>query len=215
MSANDSQVAAALVSIKAALDLQNQIDALRAPQMAAIQHAVDVLQVMDPGGTPKVTVYNQRDPVWANVHMGTAIGTIGAVGCLITSVASMLTDAGHPIKPDTLNAWLIQNGGYVDGNKFVFASIDKLGVTKYTTRIDCPATPAPMSQLDAEIAASNFVIIKVDNGYPPDYHWVRYLGGGKMADPWYGDIASIVPRYHGASAAVCIRAALLYKRVTA
>lgn len=162
-----------------------------------------------------VTVYSQRDLKWAAVRMGTSIGTIGSVGCLITSIASMLADAGKIYTPDTLNSWLIQNGGYVSGNLFVYASIDKLGATQFKTRIDCPKDPAPIGQLDAEIIASNFVLVKVNNGLPPDYHWVRYIGESKMIDPWYGDIATITPRYKGANAAECIRAAVIYKRVSA
>lgn len=188
----------------------NATESIKA-QLGGIRDEVHSSELEGPG----VTVYSQRDPKWAAVRMGTSIGTIGSVGCLITSIASMLTDAGKTYTPDTLNSWLVQNGGYVSGNLFVYASVDKLGMTQFKTRIDCPTTAAPISQLDAEIAASNFVLVKVNNGLPPDYHWVRYIGEGKMIDPWYGDIATITPRYKGANAAECIRAAVIYKRVSA
>lgn len=179
--------------------------------LADVQHFGQTLSGMDSYGG--VTIYNQRDPRWANVRMGSSVGAIGAVGCLITSVASMLSDAGKILTPDMLNTWLTQNGGFVSGNLFVYNSIDKLGAVKFSTRIDCPLTAAPMAQLDAEINGSNFVIVKVNNGLPPDYHWVRYLGKGEMVDPWYGDVTTITPRYKGANAAECIRAAIIYKRI--
>jgi hypothetical protein len=187
-------------------DLLNRISA----DVQALRVALD-----SPPVVASPAVYSQRDPKWASLPMGFTRNTIGAYGCLISSVASCLTDAGKVYTPETLNAWLTLNGGYTGGN-FIFNSIDKLNVLKYEYLIDCPSTPAPMTQLEQEISAGKFIVIKVD--FNPatltiEEHWGRYIGADKMIDPWYGDIATITPRYRGASSAQAILRAAVYRRV--
>jgi hypothetical protein len=43
-------------------------------------------------------------------------------------------------------------------------------------------------------------------------HWVRYLGQGKIVDPWFADIADLLPRYAEKNLAEAIWAAAYYKR---
>jgi hypothetical protein len=182
---------------------------------AQFQHAAAVWAGMGGNVMPQVTTFSQRDPAWAGIHLGTSSSTIGGYGCLITAVASMLSDAGKPYNPQTMNAWLILNGGYSNGNLFAFASVDKLGVVKYDYNIECATKPAPMTVIEAELKAGKFVIVKVDFNpatVATEEHWVRYLGDGQMFDPWAGDIAPIVPRYRGADAAQAILRCLVYKR---
>jgi hypothetical protein len=204
-----------LAKIKTALELQNQIDTLRAQQAAALQQAAMIIEVMNPGGgKPEVTRYNQRDPGWAGIQLGSSVATIGSHGCLITCAASLLTDAGKVYTPATLNAWLVLNGGYSGGNRFVFTAIDKLHAVKMDYQIECATVAAPVAQLDAEIKAGKWVIVKVDfnpGTVETEEHWVRYLGDGEMFDPWVGDIAPMVPRYRGKDAAEAILRAVIYK----
>ncbi len=54
-------------------------------------------------GSGAATVYNQRNPLWAAAKLGTSSSTIGGYGCLISCVASMLTDAGKVMNPLQLN----------------------------------------------------------------------------------------------------------------
>lgn len=190
----------------------NAAEAIKA-QLAGIRDEVhsDLLEGAD------VTVYSQRDLKWAGDKLGTSATTIGGYGCLMTDVASMLTDAGYKFTPQELNAWLIQNGGYTNGNLLVYAAIDKLGVVKFYNLIDCANIPAPVAQFDALVKQGDFVIVKVDfnpKTMQVEEHWVRYLGDGKMMDPWVGDIDSIVPRYKGKDAAQAILRAVIYKRVS-
>ena len=130
----------------------------------------------------------------------------------------MLTDAGVAMTPDALNTWLIANGGYADGNLFVFNSVDKLGVVKFDTIIECANVPAPVADLFERVKLGDFVIVKVD--FDPktkefEQHWVRYVGNGQMFDPWQGDIATITPRYRGKDAAQAILRAAIYRKVKA
>jgi hypothetical protein len=210
---NDETVKQLQVMSDVLIGYQNQIDAIRAKQLPLMQDMALLLAGMETP-RPAVTLFSQRDPAWSALHLGTSSSTIGGYGCLITCVASMLTDAGKPFTPALLNAWLIQNGGYSGGNLFVFAAIDKLGLVKYDYMIDCATKPAPMTQLGAEIKAGKYVIVKVDFNpatLATEEHWVRYLGDGQMFDPWQGDIAPIVPRYRGATEAQAILRCLIYK----
>ena len=64
--------------------------------------------------------------------MGTSSNTICSAGCLVSSVAMMLNTYGVKVNsstttPKTMNTWLKSNGGYVSGDLFVWASINKLG----------------------------------------------------------------------------------------
>jgi hypothetical protein len=165
---------------------------------------------------PAFTIYSQRDPKWAAQLMGYTRNTIGAYGCLISSVASCLTDAGKVYTPETLNAWLTLNNGYTGGN-FFFNSIDRLNAIKYEYMIECATKPAPMPQIEQEINAGKYIVIKVD--FNPatlvvDEHWVRYIGADKMIDPWYSDIITVTPRYRGANTAQAILRAAVYRRVS-
>jgi hypothetical protein len=198
------------------IGVQNQIDALRAQQLPLMQDMALILSGMEGEIKPTITVYSQRDPAWSMVKLGTSAVTIGSHGCLITCAASMLTDAGKLFTPALLNAWLILNGGYAGDNLFVFAAIDKLNAVKFEYMVECATKPAPMAQLEQEIAAGKFVIVKVDFNpatIATEEHWVRYLGDGQMFDPWQGDIAPIVPRYRGANAAQAILKCLVYRKV--
>jgi hypothetical protein len=181
-----------------------------------------VLANGDVQGEVGPTIYGQRQQPWAGDKLGTSQTTIGGFGCLMTNVASSLTDAGYPITPRELNIWLKANGGYVNtaggttnANLLVWSAINKLGVIglQYYLR-DCWDTAAPMDRINAAIQAKSFVIVQVDFEPDPDrdQHWVRYLGAGLMMDPWPGDIAPIT-RYRGKTVAECIRAVAIYTRV--
>ena len=82
-----------------------------------------------------------------------------------------------PYNPKTLNVWLKNNGGYASGNLFVWASINKLGLTFK----GFVANTAIKQNLDA----GNVVICNVHNGG----HWVlayKYSGDTiYVNDPGY------------------------------
>jgi hypothetical protein len=74
-------------------------------------------------------LYSQCDSRWGGHQLGTSSKTICQAGCLMSSASMALAGTGHSYNPDTLNNWLKANGGYVSGNLFVWASINKLGLT--------------------------------------------------------------------------------------
>ena len=138
-------------------------------------------------------MYKQCDSRWANDQLGTSSKTICQAGCLMSSAAMALSGTGHSYDPKTLNNWLKSNGGYVSGNLFVWASINKLGLTFK----GFVANSAIKSNLDA----GNVVICNVHNGG----HWVlahSYNGNNILVnDPGYSttsyDLTQIVNGNNG------------------
>lgn len=171
------------------------------------------------------TLYGQRNDPWAKKMLGGSKKyTIGQSGCLMTSYASIVTDAGCHMNPGEMNDWLLAHGGFardISGDlcNFVFAAGDALNVTKYEKMIACISTPAPMAEFDARVAAGDFVIVKIISRQSADpsqrlYHWLRYIGpDGLCMDPWVGDVAHVTPRWPGKNDAEAIIGALYYKRL--
>ena len=135
--------------------------------------------------------YSQRDTEWAEDSLGASKElTLGQAGCLVTSVASTLSDlTGRPIAPGELNQWLRENKGFVGGGLFVFTSVATLAAT-LVERIDCQMQPAPIDHLTEVFADGAGVVIQVDSrpGGDMDQHWVRLLSvdekDGQIMDPW-------------------------------
>jgi hypothetical protein len=163
------------------------------------------------------TVYAQRDQRWTAEKLGFSTSlTLGGYGCLVSSMASILTDAAADAQwtPAALNSWLRLNNGFSDSTNFIFAAVDKLGIVKFETLADYQ-NPAPVAQLDEYVKNGGYVLVKVD--FDPrtiavEQHYCRYLGDGKVMDPWHGDIASLVGRYRGKTTAEIIWRAAYYQR---
>jgi hypothetical protein len=129
-----------------------------------------------------VSQMSQLDPRWSGVRLGTSYQTIGQYGCLITAVASGLKDLGvtihgHPPDPALLNRWLARNDGYVSGNHFVFASVEKLGGVRMANYLTCYDQPAPMGKIARALANEKVVVVQVDfrPGGAVNQHWVRLV----------------------------------------
>ena len=180
-----------------------------------------ILAGITPGAIPLApTVYGQQKMPWANKLLGGSKYTILQSGCLMCSYASATTDAGKPMNPEQMNDWLMANKGYVkdiDGQpcNFVFAAGDALGVLKFDTLKAYPVgVEAPIDKMD-EYIKTGCIIVEV-HPKAQSQHWCRYLGQGKIMDPWYGDIAPLVPRYYNSTnPADAIYHAAYYKKTGA
>jgi len=123
-----------------------------------------------------IPALSQVDDRWRYEKLGTSTSTIGGYGCLITSVSMMLKYFGFDTDPSRLNKLLASNGGFYNGNLFVWGSLSKLfpGVT-FGYRYD----GAALDKIDAQLALKKPVIIHVD--FVPstpavDEHWVLVVG---------------------------------------
>ena len=119
---------------------------------------------------------SQNNPLWANDQLGISSSTIGGFGCVVTSAAMMLKYLGFDTDPGRLNTWLTNNSGYLNGNLFVWNSLNRLyPKVTFLYRYD----GAPLDKIDESLAKRIPVIVNVD--YLPstayiDQHWVIIVG---------------------------------------
>ena len=143
-------------------------------------------------------IYNQRDIRWAAHPLGTR-STIGANGCLMTCASMVCNYFGHASNPLALNNWLTANDGYLDGNLFLWAAIERLYPDmKFNGFVYNPTT----AQIKAAILAGTLPIMFVDfDDSTPliEMHWVLGIGvtgaGVLIADPWTGTIGKLSEMY--------------------
>ena len=74
--------------------------------------------------------WRQTDPQWSSIEMGGSGQNIGQIGCLVTSITIQLARSGveisiNPLNPGTFVEFLNNNGGFVSGGNFVWASPQK------------------------------------------------------------------------------------------
>lgn len=149
-------------------------------------------------------MYSQRDPLWESVRLGTSRKTIGNTGCLVTVIAEFLRHAPIRRDPASLNRWLVNNGGFVRGNRFVFSACDPLGLHLETLR-DWSDVAANVGLIRAWIRDQCHVAVEVN--FRPwgafTMHWVGVLSilGDDLVvhDPWMPigsqEPVHLLPRY--------------------
>ncbi len=167
--------------------------------------------------------YSQQDPQWKAVKIGSSNETIGHVGCALTSVAILVSGHGYPETPQSLNAKLKAKGGFVDASIIWGAVTALYPPIVYKTLVLCRDTDAPLTQINASLAAGQPVLVEVDSSPKPGLqtHWVvLYARKGDdylMLDPWpypteSGQEVLLMPRYsHGKPLKKTITAVVFYE----
>ncbi len=135
--------------------------------------------------------YSQQDPQWKNKKIGPGPDTIGYIGCALTSLAMYASSWGFTETPATLNQKLTANGGFTSDELLVWGAISSLYPQIQSTGLTLCNGNAPVSKINAALAAGQPVIVEVD--YSPDpglqTHWVLlYAQKGDndylIQDPW-------------------------------
>lgn len=159
---------------------------------------------------PLTDLFCQRNEMWKNRPLGTAPGsTIGLHGCLVCSVARMITAVGSPISPWSLNKALVAVDGYADGNLLIWAAVPRVAPRlAYLARKDY-AGPYPVADEQGVIdhlRRGGHALVRVDAD--PAYragiqeHWLHLdsiIPGTRTIpynewwcyDPWYGELVEI------------------------
>jgi hypothetical protein len=143
-----------------------------------------------------VTV-SQNDPRWKGSPLGTK-GTIGLYGCLENDATMVANYYGKTETPLTLNDKLTKNGGYANGNQFVWAVFAKLYGLKYSGQWSNQnqLTQDQMNAIRAAIAKGYPVFLQIDTVPTTsalDEHWILATGWDDnspddliVQDPWDG-----------------------------
>ena len=104
----------------------------------------------------------QNDEKWKNAKLGNSSETIGGWGCLMTSVTMMLNGIGYNETPETVNEKMKNAGGF-QGAFFIPSVLPYIWPNcAYRDMQPCESFPAPISQIDAAVAAGKPVILQVD-----------------------------------------------------
>ena len=104
----------------------------------------------------------QNDEKWKSTKLGNSNETIGGWGCLLTSVTMMLNGIGYSETPDTVNEKMKGAGGF-QGAFFIPSVLPYVWPNcAYRDMQPCESFPAPLTQIDAAIAAGKPVILQVD-----------------------------------------------------
>jgi len=143
-------------------------------------------------------IYNQRDKRWKDLPLGTK-STIGANGCLMTCASMVCNYFGHASNPYSFNKWLTENEGYLSGNLFLWAAIERLYPDmKFDGFVYNPTE----QQIADYIRRGQLPIMHVDfDDSTPliEMHWVLGIGVENghvvIADPWTGTMGYLFDMY--------------------
>jgi hypothetical protein len=112
-----------------------------------------------------ITQYSQTDPQWKNNLLGfDKSSTIGGFGCLLTSMAMSASHYGAVnLSPAALNDKMKSINGFQAGTAFIIGwMIDKVVPGMGLDYRACQGVPAPLAEIDANLAQGRPVIIEVD-----------------------------------------------------
>jgi len=117
-------------------------------------------------------LFKQCGQGWSGNGMGGSGITVCKEGCVVSSISMALNGLGKTINgqsanPGSLNGWLGGNGGYVNGNDFIWSSVGRLGLH----HVKGTNSKAEMRQA---ICNNQVVILTVNNGG----HYVLGTGTG-------------------------------------
>lgn len=109
--------------------------------------------------------FSQTDPQWKASVLGfDKSSTIGAYGCLLTSMTMCATHYGAPdLTPTVLNDKMKSIGGFQAGTAFMIARV--IGSVVPGMSVDfrsAAGSPAPLAEIDNRLAMNQPVIIEVD-----------------------------------------------------
>src|SRR3990167_2754527 len=131
-------------------------------------------------------ILSQRDSRWANIKLGTSNVTISGYGCTITSLAMMCG-----LTPDQVNQILRDNGGYANQNLVIWAKVNLLPGLEFEWR----GYQYDNDRVKEAITKYGGCLVEVDfdrTDRVDNRHWVVYVGGGRIYDPWTGTEESII-----------------------
>ena len=122
---------------------------------------------------------SQRDKRWKNIKVGTGKLTIEQAGCTITCLA-MLSGT----TPIVVNNELKRVKGYAYGNLVLWLKLIKTILKlKFIKRV--------YKYNNADVKKNLPCLVEVNGAkIGAVRHWVLFIGGHKMIDPWVGKIES-------------------------
>ncbi|MHC5306998.1 cysteine peptidase family C39 domain-containing protein [Bartonella sp. LJL80] len=118
--------------------------------------------------------YQQRDPRWKDEHLGdiASAGSLGEVGCAISSIAVALSNLGIEIDPSMLNKKLVAENGFTPRGWLIWSAVEK--ATDGKAVAEAFSQPS-RKQVDACLSEGRYPIVKYLIGGVVQ-HWVTVVG---------------------------------------
>lgn len=137
--------------------------------------------------------FSQRDIRWGELFIGNSHISIGAAGCLVTSVAMTLTHRGNAQTPITIGS----NDSYFFLGNFIWSGITSLG-------FNTPERTTDTSNIDKVLNAGKWAIVGISytsNASSEPFHFVVITSKNgndyNLFDPWKGPNISFNNNYSG------------------
>ena len=128
----------------------------------------------------KYATWRQRDPKWANIRMGNSSGTIGSIGCLVTSIAILIEKSGvnnkiNPFNPGTFVEALNKNGGFDSNGNLQYGAITKVVPRfKYVDKVylNNKSRDEKLALIKQYLDSGYYITAEVLGDTPGSQHWV-------------------------------------------
>ena len=135
-------------------------------------------------GSGEYVNWRQTDPSWANIRMGNSSGTIGRIGCLVTSISILIEKSGvnttiSPFNPGTFVEALNKNGGFDGSGNLQYAAVSKaVPGFKYVGNVNLrgKTRQEKLSIISEYFGKGYYLTAEVKGATKGSQHWVAITG---------------------------------------
>lgn len=135
-------------------------------------------------GSGEYVNWRQTDPSWANIRMGNSSGTIGRIGCLVTSISILIEKSGvnttiSPFNPGTFVEALDKNGGFDGSGNLQYAAVSKaVPGFKYVGNVNLrgKTRQEKLSIISEYFGKGYYLTSEVKGATKGSQHWVAITG---------------------------------------
>ena len=124
--------------------------------------------------------WRQTDPKWASIRVGNSSGTLGSIGCLVTSISILIEKSGcntmiKPFNPGTFLEALNKNGGFDANGNLQYAAVTKaVPAFKYVGNVNLrgKSKEEKLSLIKQYMDSGYYITAEVKGATPGHQHWV-------------------------------------------
>ena len=124
--------------------------------------------------------WRQTDPQWASIRVGNSSGTLGSIGCLITSISILIEKSGcntmiKPFNPGTFLEALNKHNGFDGNGNLQYAAVTKaVPAFKYVGNVNLrgKSKDEKLSLIKQYIDSGYYITAEVKGATPGHQHWV-------------------------------------------
>ena len=124
--------------------------------------------------------WRQTDPQWSSIRVGNSSGTLGSIGCLITSISILIEKSGcntmiKPFNPGTFLEALNRNNGFDSNGNLQYAAVTKaVPAFKYVGNVNLrgKSKEEKLSLIKQYKDSGYYITAEVKGATPGHQHWV-------------------------------------------